>query len=57
MSNLLRQWDWTLKLRATQTGGTSDERGGCENNASFYECAAPPRRAGFSHCEVFLFEK
>ncbi|HUX29864.1 MAG TPA: hypothetical protein VMV78_04450, partial [Thiobacillus sp.] len=23
MSNLLRQWDWTLKLRATQTGGTS----------------------------------
>ncbi|MHB1215162.1 MAG: hypothetical protein ACYCY9_09265, partial [Thiobacillus sp.] len=23
MSNLLHQWDWTPKLRATQTGGTS----------------------------------
>lgn len=23
MSNLLHGWDWTLKLRATQTGGTS----------------------------------
>jgi hypothetical protein len=23
MSNLLHQWDWTLKLRATQTGETS----------------------------------
>jgi hypothetical protein len=24
MSNLLHQWDWTPKLRATQTGGTSE---------------------------------